>query len=76
MKNGEYERAYSEARAVLYRRGKRLEKPTFGDDGVRYCRVDGIPLTDRELLQEAWGESLASEILFERGTERMFGRAG
>ena len=75
MKNGEYEKAYSEARAVLYRRGKRLEKPTLGDDGARYCRVDGLPLTDRELLQEAWGESLANEILYERVAERMLSRA-
>jgi hypothetical protein len=76
MKSGEYERAYSEARAVLYRRGKRLEKPSLGPDGIRYCSVDGTPLTDRELLQEAWGESLAAEILYERATQRMLGRAG
>ena len=76
MKNGEYEKAYQEARAVLYRRGKRLEKPTLGDDGKRYCRVDGEPLTDRDLLREAWGESLANEILYERGREYMLGRAG
>jgi hypothetical protein len=65
MKNV-YERAYSEARAVLHRRGKRVESPVIGDGGLRTCRVDGLPLTDRELLREAWGDCLAAEILLER----------
>jgi len=66
MRNDAYEKAYYEARAVLHRRGKILEMPTFGRDGVRYCRVDGMPLTDRELFEDAWGEGLAEEILHER----------
>ena len=66
MKNDVFEQAYYEARAVLHRRGKIVEKPVFGSDGIRYCRVDGRPLTDRELLKDAWGEGLAEEILHER----------
>ena len=61
-----YERAYSEARAVLHRRGKVVGSPTVGAGGVRMCRVDGLPLTDRELLREAWGDCLAAEILLDR----------
>ena len=66
MKNDAYEHAYSEARAVLHRRGKVVESPTIGSDGIRYCRVNGLPLTDRELFKDAWGERLAEEILRER----------
>ena len=66
MNDDAYEQAYSEARAVLHRRGKILEKPVFGSDGIRYCCVDGLLLTDRELLKDAWGEGLAEEILHER----------
>ena len=66
MKNDAYEQAYYEARAVLHRRGKIVEKPVFGSDGIRYCRVDGLLLTDRDLLEDAWGEGLAEEILHER----------
>jgi hypothetical protein len=66
MKNDAYEHAYNEARAVLHRRGKKVESPTIGSDGIRHCRVNGLPLTDRELFKEAWGERLAEEILHER----------
>jgi hypothetical protein len=66
MTNDAYEQAYTEARAVLHRRGKVVESPTIGSDGIRYCRVNGLPLTDRELFKDAWGERLAEEILRER----------
>ena len=66
MKNDAYEQAYNEARAVLHRRGKIVARPTVGSDGSRFCRVDGLPLTDRELFKDAWGERLAEEILQER----------
>ena len=66
MKNEAYEKAYNEARAVLHRRGKRVESPTSSGNGTRFCRVDGAPLTDRELFEEAWGEGLAEEILQEQ----------
>jgi hypothetical protein len=66
MKNDAFEQAYNEARAVLHRRAKMVEAPVFGSDGIRYCRVDGRPLTDRELLKDAWGEGLAEEIFHER----------
>jgi hypothetical protein len=69
MKNEAYEQAYNEAREVLHRRGKILERPTFGNDGIRFCRADGLPLTDRELFKEAWGEPLAEEILHLRDDE-------
>jgi hypothetical protein len=63
-----YERAYSEARAVLHRRGKIVANPTIEAGGIRFCCVDGVPLTDPELLREAWGECLAAEILLDRDT--------
>ena len=66
MKNDAYEEAYNEARAVLHRRGKRVESPTTSADGTRFCHVDGVPLTDRELFKDAWGEVLAEEILQEQ----------
>jgi hypothetical protein len=75
MKNEAYEQAYYEARAVLHRRGKILDRPAFGSDGIRYCRVDGLPLTDRELLKDAWGEGLAEEILHERDVMPPSGRS-
>jgi len=65
MKNM-YERAYNEARAVLHRRGKMVGYPTIGAGGVRKCLVDGLLMSDRELLREAWGDCLAAEILLER----------
>jgi hypothetical protein len=68
LQNDEFEEAYNEARAALHRRGKIVEMPTISHDGVRYCRVDGQPLTDRELLREAWGDGLTDEIL--RAQER------
>jgi hypothetical protein len=65
MRNQEYEDSYSNAREVLYTRGKKIGGPLRGQDGLRYCPVDGFLLTDRDLLKEAWGESLADEILAE-----------
>lgn len=61
----QYEKAYLDAREVLYFRGKKVAKPTFGEDGFRYCPVDGFPLTDRGVFEEAWGDQLADEILRE-----------
>ena len=66
MKYDEAELAYQEARAVLHRRGKTVGKTVMGRDDVRYCIVDGLLLTDRDLFTEAWGGSLADEILRER----------
>jgi hypothetical protein len=66
MKKDEYELAYREARAVLYRRGKVLDRPVLDGDGRRRCCVDGLPLTDEELFTEAWDERLATELLGER----------
>src|SRR5213593_1458928 len=60
-----YEKTYRDAREVLFLRGKRVGGPAFGDDGLRYCPVDGFSCTDREILREAWGDSLADEILGE-----------
>jgi hypothetical protein len=68
MKHDAYEHAYSEARAVLHRRGKIIESPAIGGDGIRHCRVNGLPLTDWELFKDAWGERLADEILQDRET--------
>jgi hypothetical protein len=60
-----YEEAYWKAREVLYRREKKVGKPVYRQDGLRYCPVDGSPLTDRDVLKEAWGLELADEILRE-----------
>jgi hypothetical protein len=62
-RNEEYEQAYREAVDALHRRGKRLGKPWHGREGQRHCPVDGVLLTDRDLLKEAWGVALADEIL-------------
>jgi hypothetical protein len=59
----EYEKAYRDARDVLYLRGKKLGKPSYADGGLRYCPVDGFSLTDRDVLKEAWGDALADELL-------------
>jgi hypothetical protein len=64
MRN-DYEKAYCDAREVLYNRGKKIGGPLRVTVGVRYCTVDGLPLTDRDLLIEAWGERLADEIIVE-----------
>jgi len=64
MKNEAYEKAYCAAREALYNRGKKVGRPQRAV-GVRYCPVDGLPLSDRELLIEAWGERLTDEILVE-----------
>jgi hypothetical protein len=58
-----FEEAYWQAKEALYRRGKRIGKTLEDTCGVRLCVIDGIQLTDRELLIEAWGSSLADEII-------------
>jgi hypothetical protein len=65
MHNEEYEKAYNDAREALHRRGKKVGGPGCSSGGIRYCPVDGFLLTDRDLLIEAWGESLAAEIITE-----------
>jgi hypothetical protein len=62
-RSAEYEEAFWQAKNALYRRGKRIGRTLENSYGVRLCMVDGIPLTDRELLIEAWGSSLADEII-------------
>jgi hypothetical protein len=61
-----YEADYNEARNTLYRRGKAIGRPYYGEDGVRRCPVGGVALVDRDLFREAWGERLTTEILKER----------
>ena len=61
-----YEQAYSDAKDALYRRGKRVGKVTETEDGPRLCFVDGVLLSDREVLVDAWGDCLADEIISER----------
>ena len=61
--NEEYELAYREARAVLHRRGKKIEAPYADENGLRFCRVDGRSLSDRELFREAWDDRIADELL-------------
>ena len=66
MRKEEYEKAYREAREVLYNRGKQVGAPRPGADSIRHCTVDGLLLNDRDVLKEAWGERLADEILVTR----------
>src|SRR5437667_11622786 len=63
MEDKEYENAYREALEALYRRRKTIDQPYQGNDGLRYCRIDGLPLTDFGVVKEAWGDLLTAEIL-------------
>lgn len=54
-----------EAREALHRRGKKVGRPIYNWYEPRRCSVDGIALTDSELFTEAWGETLAEEIIQE-----------
>jgi hypothetical protein len=74
METTQYELAYREARAVLHRRGKKIEAPFADVDGLRRCRVDGRPLSDREIFREAWDDSIADELL--GSVSRKVSRAG
>jgi len=66
MANEGYEKAYRDALEILYLRGKKVGKLARSQDGLRYRQIDHVPLGDREILIEAWGESLADEIIRER----------
>jgi hypothetical protein len=72
MKNNSYEMAYREARAVLLRRGKSVDRPTTREDGLRQCRVDGFAMTDAAVFTEAWDQRLAEELLRERIPSTVF----
>ena len=61
-----YEAAYNEARKLLHQRGKKVGRAYYGEDGLRLCPVGGLLLGDRDLLREAWGESLTQELLSEQ----------
>ena len=81
MANEGYEKAYRDALEILYLRGKKVGKPARSQDGLRYRQIDHVPLGDREILIEAWGESLADEIIREqhdgrrcRECDRLWGR--
>ena len=63
MRSDDYEKAYRDAREVLYLRGKKIGRQIYSQDGLRYCLVGGLPLTDREVFKEAWSEATADEIL-------------
>jgi len=65
MANEGYERAYRDALDVLQLRGKIVGKPAYSQDGLRYCRIDQVALGERDILEDAWGESLADEIIGE-----------
>jgi hypothetical protein len=66
MGNERFEKAYKDALGALYLRGKEVGKPACSHDGLRYCQIDHVPLGDREVLIEAWGERLADEIIREQ----------
>ena len=72
----EYEQAYREARAVLHRRGKIIGVRLEDLNGLRYSSVDGRPLSDREIFQEAWDDQLAEELIQENFEQRTLRRAG
>src|SRR3954452_16464934 len=57
----EYGQAYSEARNVLYRRGRLVGKPQLISGG-RVCRIDDAMLSDGGIFREAWGEAVAHEL--------------
>jgi hypothetical protein len=69
-----YEKAYRDAREALFLRGKKVGGPRYTDDGLRYCPVDGFSYTDRDILRDAWGDSLADEILRGLGQNNAFPR--
>src|SRR6185503_12052769 len=67
MENEQYEKAYRDAREALRRRGRRVERPLSGMDGLRRCRVDGVSLSDHGVFTDAWGSTIADELLAEHG---------
>ena len=63
MRSDDYEKAYRDAREALYLRGKKIGRQIYDQDGLRYCDVNGLQLTDREVFKEAWSEAIADEIV-------------
>jgi len=63
MRSNDYEKAYKDAREALYLRGRKIGKQLYQQDGLRYCLADGLPVTDREIFQDAWGKPTADKIL-------------
>ena len=66
MDNDHYEKTYRDAREALYLRGRKIGKQTYGQYSLRYCYVDGLPLSDREVFKQAWSADIADEILRNR----------
>ena len=58
-----YEKTYKDAREALYLRGRKVGKQTYSQDRLRYCYVDGLPLSDQQVFKQAWSEDIADEIL-------------
>src|SRR6266849_5333755 len=66
MDNDHYEKTYRDAREALYLRGRKIGKQTYSQYSLRYCDVDGLPLSDREVFKQAWSADIADEILRDR----------
>ena len=64
MDSNPYEKSYRDARERLILRGKDVGQATYLD-GIRYCAVEGMLLSDRNIFEEAWSEEIADAILQE-----------
>jgi len=64
MDSNPYEKSYRDARERLILRGKDIGPVTYRD-GIRYCPVEGMLLSDRNIFAEAWSEEIADAIIDE-----------
>ena len=66
MTDEEYEKKYQDALNKILAMGKKVGHPERSHDGVRYCRINNFPCTDRLIFKQAYGQLIANPILRER----------
>ena len=65
MTDQDYEDAYREALKCLDQAGYSIDAPR-GTGTQRVCLIDGIELSDSQVLELWWGKHIADEILLGR----------